>query len=33
VWTPEWRAEDGSDPLYAEPERSSTFAAVGRVIG
>ncbi|WP_218577706.1 SAM-dependent methyltransferase [Phytohabitans rumicis] len=31
VWTPQWRPDDDTDPLFAEPERSATFAAVGRV--
>jgi O-methyltransferase involved in polyketide biosynthesis len=31
VWTPEWRPEDQSGPGYDYPERSATFAAVGRV--
>jgi len=33
VWTPEWRPVDESDPLYATPERSATYAAAGRVPG
>jgi hypothetical protein len=32
VWTPEWRPVDGSEPLCAMPQRSATFAAVGRVV-
>jgi hypothetical protein len=31
VWTPQWRPEDESGPGYDFPERSATFAAVGRV--
>lgn len=31
VWTPQWHPTDDTDPLYAAPERSATFAAAGRV--
>jgi SAM-dependent methyltransferase len=31
VWTPQWHPEDQSGPGYDYPERSATFAAVGRV--
>ena len=31
VWTPQWRPDDSSEPLYDHPERSATFAGVGRV--
>jgi hypothetical protein len=31
VWTPEWRPADDGEPQYDTPERSGTFAAVGRV--
>jgi SAM-dependent methyltransferase len=30
VWTPEWRPDDESGPGYEYPERSATFAGVGR---
>jgi hypothetical protein len=33
VWTPQWRPADDAEPLYANPEWSATFAAVGRVPG
>lgn len=33
VWTPQWRPADDIEPLYATPERSVTYAAVGRVTG
>jgi SAM-dependent methyltransferase len=33
VWTPQWRPADDGEPLYDAPERSATFAAVGRVPG
>jgi hypothetical protein len=31
VWTPQWRPTDDADPLHESPERSATFAAVGRL--
>jgi SAM-dependent methyltransferase len=31
VWTPQWHPADDGEPLYDAPERSATFAAVGRV--
>jgi hypothetical protein len=33
VWTPEWHPADDTDPLHADPARSATYAAVGRVVG
>ena len=30
VWTPQWHPDGDADPLYEAPERSATFAAVGR---
>ena len=32
VWTPQWNPIDESEPLYETPERSATYAAVGRII-
>jgi hypothetical protein len=31
VWTPQWHPSDDTEPLQDSPERSATFAAVGRV--
>jgi hypothetical protein len=31
VWTPQWHPIDDTEPLYETPERSATYAAVGRV--
>jgi SAM-dependent methyltransferase len=31
VWTPQWHPADDTEPLYAEPARSATFAGVARV--
>jgi SAM-dependent methyltransferase len=31
VWTPEWHPLDDSEPLYATPARSVTYAAIGRL--
>jgi hypothetical protein len=31
VWTPQWQPADDTEPLHATPERSATYAAVGRV--
>jgi hypothetical protein len=33
VWTPQWHPIDDSEPFYADPGRSATYAAVGRVPG
>jgi S-adenosyl methyltransferase len=33
VWTPQWQPDDDTDPLFATPERSATFAAVARIPG
>lgn len=33
VWTPQWRPEDPSEPLFAAPQRSATFAGVARIPG
>ena len=32
-WTPQWRPDDPSEPLYDAPERSATFAGVARIPG
>lgn len=31
VWTPEWRPLDDSEPLHEFPDRSATYAGVGRL--